>query len=516
MRDEPLPLTDRRIASWLFILTAVAYGYFFAGGGWNQNSQFDLTRAIVERRTLQIDAYVANTGDVSAYAGHFYSNKSPGTSFLAAIPYALCYAIEKPLGIDVDDPMVLTLNSYLCTFAVCGLLGALIALLLYRYARSQSPDGQRTTDDGRRNGPVWSATIALTIALGTQLFPYSTTLMAQVPSGALMFLAFLCARNRPLSAGVFGGLAALSNYLCVPALGVIALMGVARASRRRRAAVLLGIGAAPPLLSLAIYQKICCGGFLTTPISTMDRRFVVPRALFGIFRLPDPGAAYGVTISSYRGLFYFAPVLIMAIGGLIVWWRSRREMAQMGAILLIAAIFFGFNVTFNGWEGGFGIGARYLVPLIPLLGLAMLKVRGLLRPLTVALALLSAFLNFAAVAVDPQPSATIPRPMTQYILPLLFTGHFSERVPITAPWSARTFTGHASVNRLAIDEAIPFTRHAPGSPASEWASFNLGEPFFGAGSAMSLLPIVVILVAGAAAIVIRAGTSESMQSRARS
>ena len=35
--------------------------YFFAGGGWNQNSQFDLTRAIVERHTFAIDAYAGNT-----------------------------------------------------------------------------------------------------------------------------------------------------------------------------------------------------------------------------------------------------------------------------------------------------------------------------------------------------------------------------------------------------------------------------------------------------------------------
>jgi hypothetical protein len=116
------------------------------------------------------------------------------------------------------------------------------------------------------------------------------------------------------------------------------------------------------------------------------------------------------------------------------------------------------------------------------------------------MALVSLLLNFAAVAVDPQPSATIPRPMSQYILPLLLTGRFAPDVPITAPWSAATFTGHTSVNRMAVDEAVPFTRHPPGSPASEWASFNLGEAFFGAGSAMSLLPIAAILIFGSAVI----------------
>jgi hypothetical protein len=491
MPDEALSLSERRVASWLLILTAVAYAYFFAGGGWNQNSQFDLTRAMVEQRTFRIDRYAHNTGDVSTYAGHIFSNKSPGLSLLAAFPYAICYAVERSISIDVDDVIVQTLNCYLCTFIVCGLLGASVPFLLFRHARSR----------GEPSSPVWAATIALIVGLATQMWPYSTTLMTAVPTAALLFAAFLAAiQNRSLTSGAVAGIAAATNYLCVPLLCLFPLL----LPRRRRNAALFFGGALPSLLFLAIYQKICCGGFLTTPMSTMDQRFVNQRAILGIIKLPSLEAAWGITISPYRGLFYFAPVLVMGIGGAILWLRSRREWTQLAAISAISAFFFAFNVTFNGWEGGFGIGARYLVPLIPLFGLLMLELRGFLRPLTVALAVLSVLLNFAAVAVDPQPSGTIPRPVTQYILPLLLTGHFSPDIPITPPWSAATFTGHTSVNRLTVDEAIPFTRHPPGSPASEWASFNLGEPFFGAGSAMSLLPIGVILMFGAAAILRKA------------
>src|SRR5207253_694532 len=124
--------------------------------------------------------------------------------------------------------------------------------------------------------------------------------------------------------------------------------------------------------------------------------------------------------------------------------------------------------SFNGWEGGFSIGWRYLVPIIPLFGIAILYARRV--ALTIALGVLSFAINFAAAAVDPQPSGTIPRPLTQYIAPLLITGHFSPRVPITPPWSAETFTGHTSVNRLTYDEAVVFSRHASGSPESDWTS----------------------------------------------
>jgi hypothetical protein len=68
------------------------------------------------------------------------------------------------------------------------------------------------------------------------------------------------------------------------------------------------------------------------------------------------------------------------------------------------------------------------------------------------------------------------------------SGHFSPAVPITPPWSAATFTGHTSVNRMTLDQAIVFTRHAPDDSASEWASFNMGELATGPGDARSLIP----------------------------
>jgi hypothetical protein len=186
------------------------------------------------------------------------------------------------------------------------------------------------------------------------------------------------------------------------------------------------------------------------------------------------------------------------------WNRSRRAIAELGLITLLIAFWFLFNAGFNGWEGGFGIGSRYLVIAIPFFGLMILEVRGGLRHLVTAIGILSIFLSLAAVAVDPQPSGSIPRPMEQYLLPLLFTGRFSERVPLTPPWSAATFTGHTSVNRVAADEPAPFVTAAPDSAAAEWASFNLGEPFFGPGSAASLLPIVLIIVIASAAILRKA------------
>src|SRR5439155_5952343 len=231
--QNPKSIPDRQLAFWLFLLTFVTYAYFQAGGGWNQNSQFDLTRAIVERHTFAIDDYASNTGDVSRAGGHVYSNKSPALSWIAAIPYAILFAINPSDSIEA-----IILNTYILTALCVALAGALIPWMLYRYARRKGFSAP------------WSATIALTAALATQLLPYSTIFMLHVPSGAL--LLFALTSERRVLGGFAAGLATAMNYLCAPALIVLAV------TRKIRFVA----GAIAPLVLLAIYQKICFGSFL--------------------------------------------------------------------------------------------------------------------------------------------------------------------------------------------------------------------------------------------------------------
>lgn len=478
---EPLPLSiqhpdDRRIAEWLAILTFAVYSYFFAGGGWNQNATFDLTRAIVERHTFAIDAYAGNSGDVSFALGHIYANKAPALAWLAAIPYAPLYAFEHSRGADVGNAQLLTINVYICSLLCVALPGAFIPSMIFLYARRRGFD------------PLWPAVVALVIALGTQLLPYATIFMVHVPSAALLLFALTTPRRA--TAGFAAALAVAMNYLCAPALLAFAFAGP------RKSWLRYAVGALPPLAALLAYQRICFGSFFTTSVAVTDPRFLTHGAPLGILRWPSLPVLYAITMSPYRGFFFFAPLLVVAVFGFAAWWRRERILCALS--LIVIAIFFAFNASFNGWEGGFGVGGRYLVPLIPMFGIALLHIRR--RWLVCVMAAISFAINFAAAAVDPQPSATIPRPLTQYLVPLLLHGRFAETVPITPPWSAATFTGHTSVNRMTLDEAIVFARHEPGSDFSKWASFNLSELATAPGDARSLIPIALIILGGGFAI----------------
>lgn len=470
-------MSDRRVAAVAGVLVFATCAYFFGGGGWNQNAQFALTRAIVERQTIAIDAYRDATNDVSFSGGHVYANKAPGVSFLAVIPYAAIYAVERAAGIDTSDTQVVTLNAWLCTAIVCGGSASLIAVLLFVAARRAGvPSGR-------------AALVAVVAVIGTPILTYATMLYAHVPSALLLLIAFLCARERPLLAGLAAGAAVMTNYLCAPAAVIVGLWGAGVPSasaghparqaapgetpgargRDARPPLLFLLGALAPLALLASYHYTAFGSVFATAIDTMDRRFVDDRALFGIFRLPSAEAAWGITFSPYRGLFFLSPFLLLAFR---VWRRPDRQAAIIAAI---AAYFLVANASFNGWHGGWAIGPRYLIPVIPLL--ALLIVRDAFGAVAKALAAISVVLILLVTAVDPQPSHRIANPLTQWELPLL----------------AR---GQVGVNRQTMDQVRAFVKYPLGSPEAEWASFNIGELLV--RGPLSLVPLLVLLAAGGA------------------
>lgn len=67
----------------LFFLCFFSYGYFFHGGGANQNATYDQIRSVVEYGELSINRFAYNTHDISVYKGFVFPNKAPGLTFLS-------------------------------------------------------------------------------------------------------------------------------------------------------------------------------------------------------------------------------------------------------------------------------------------------------------------------------------------------------------------------------------------------------------------------------------------------
>jgi hypothetical protein len=111
---------SRRSASVLGAALLVSYAYFYQAGGWNQNSRFALVRAILERHTLQIDAYQAHTRDRALWRGHYYSDKAPGASLLALPAAGVARALSRAAGVEPGSLPGIGWTSYVATVATSG------------------------------------------------------------------------------------------------------------------------------------------------------------------------------------------------------------------------------------------------------------------------------------------------------------------------------------------------------------------------------------------------------------
>ena len=99
--DSPARSTWARLWTPKHILAfaiAVTYIAFPPMAGWNENSRFNLTRAIVDHGTLTIDTYRLNTGDKAQCGAHTCTDKAPGSSLVAVAPYALYHSYLKWTG----------------------------------------------------------------------------------------------------------------------------------------------------------------------------------------------------------------------------------------------------------------------------------------------------------------------------------------------------------------------------------------------------------------------------------
>ncbi|MFN2169453.1 MAG: hypothetical protein ACK2U9_24745, partial [Anaerolineae bacterium] len=488
----------RRPEAALFALTFVAYAYFYQAGGWNQNSRFDLTRAIVEQRTATIDRYHRNTGDLAcrgpegrcqhprpARGDHAYCDKAPGVSWLAAPAYAVVYAVA---GRERPSPRYLAVASYLSTVWAVAVPAALAVALLFSLlgALGLSPGG--------------CTAISLAYGLGTLAFPYATLFYGHQLVAALLAVALaLLVQARRGSAGEVGtgrlllvgvllGLAVAVEYPA--ALGVIPLSVYAATFVRPWKRLLwLVAGGAVMAIGLALYHLLVYGGPLSLPyqFSTQEHR---GQGFFMGLGAPSGEALWHILVSGYRGLFYSAPWLLLAIpGAVLALWRGRFR-AEMTVCLVVALLFVWLNASLVDWEGGWAMGPRYLVPAIPFLAILAAGLplslgagssssagEGPLTPkgkawhvagwaIAVGLAAYSTFLMLVGTAVKPEVDVRIRKPFSQFLL-------------------ERFYAGDLSVSTQSIDSASA----PPGGARQAW---NLGEKLLGLEGLSTLIPLALV------------------------
>ncbi|MFH0770585.1 MAG: hypothetical protein V1926_04365 [Candidatus Peregrinibacteria bacterium] len=160
------------VFSLLFLMYASVHTY----AGWNANSRLDLLHALTKEGTLYTDRYHNNTGDKAFTSGHYYSDKVPGTVFLALPAFTIASAMLYVTHTSIDSETGWGFTDWFATAGSVGLLAALGGVAIFSLL---------TNLIGRRS--------ALLVTLGTFLgslpFPYATSLFSHAGTIGLLSIA---------------------------------------------------------------------------------------------------------------------------------------------------------------------------------------------------------------------------------------------------------------------------------------------------------------------------------------
>lgn len=356
---------------YLFVLFVfLSYSFFISSGAsGNATRTAALTWSIVNLGALHIDAYQNVTVDKAFYGGHYYNAGEPGVSFLGVPVYFIYKSIGQFMNFPLGETGAPDLFSiYILRIFLISLPSALFCVVLHDYLK------QLSVSERMRYRAL------LLYAFCSPAFVYATLFYRHQLSAVITFYVFTIFfamkknsyENRKLFlAGLLSSLNFFCDYASVIPHGILFLYFLAGKGAWKRAWVYFS-GAVPFMVCFLGYNAVCFGNMFHTgdSYSLLTTKEAAGKNIFQFFLTfwkPDARAFYGVTLSPYRGLFYFLPLAILPFMGIkqLAGRRGyRQEVLLFFAIILIHVYFVS---TIADWMGALGFISRHLVIILPFL-----------------------------------------------------------------------------------------------------------------------------------------------------
>ena len=394
----------------LFLTVALVYAVHFAP---NVVRETYLAVALAEHGSIRVDPFLGLHPDLFEIPGRgAYIDSNPGASMLGAIPYAIArpvlerlYTLKPSLvaskpPVTYDDPrpnrtrfmnemrargmdVRLALAAAVIHLGFNVPLGGLAAVVMFLFLRARLR---------AERAALW---LALLFAFGTPVFFRSAFLNQNLVLAHLTLFAFVALvwradggvrpppleRGRLLIAGACLGMGLLCDYSAAPllvAFGVWVAFVAGRdegLTRALRAGAVFTVGAAGPIAVLLIYQYAAFGNPFLPAQAYMPSTELSVQGWNGV-HLPVPGLLWRNLVDPGYGLFAFCPMLGAAVFAPL--YRNRAGAATSSDELALisgaslALYLFSSSVAFASLQWNTGV--RYLVPLVPLLFVALVPV----------------------------------------------------------------------------------------------------------------------------------------------
>lgn len=364
----------------------------------NENVRLYMTAALVEEGSYRIDTIRERWGWVNDAAcvdtdpegelhpcesrrpapgveRAYYSVKAPGTSLLGVPAYALYHRLSNG---EVDQASA----TWILRVSATGLPFFCFLVFFYRWL------GGHTRSDFLRE------TVFLSAVLGSVLLGYSYLFASHTTSAVTAFGAFMllydARRERAYAtrwwvAPLAGFLAAMTTALEYPCffvtltLCVYALFAIRRPTR----VLFFVLGALLPTLAVAHFQWVAFGDPLSPGhlfVETPGLRAGHEEGFFGASQFHWE-AARAFIWDRRVGLAVMTPLTLLAPLGLVLALRRAQTRLEGIVVATLCVITYVAICLMNNWSGGWSLGPRYLVVLIPfLLWAALIALdRGLTR-----------------------------------------------------------------------------------------------------------------------------------------
>jgi hypothetical protein len=314
----------------------------------NPTSRALLAISLVEDHSYQVDRFKEWTEDKALINGHYYSDKAPLASWLAAPVYALSTALSGKSSTSYPQHSAIYSGAL-----VSGVIPALlfIALLWGALRRAEA-------------SPILSVLYIFAAVPCSMIGLYSGTFFGHVLGGILLVVAWkeLFHGRRPLLAGLALGLASCAEFPLLLFVPFLALALLLRPSANRgRDLLSFALGLAPGALLIAGHNFLTTGSLSEFAYKHVDSpSFQHMKTLYG-FKLPRLDALWGLTFSIAHGLLFHVPVLlVLAVASL----RRRKPMIRQATMKAAAILAYLLLVSsYQMWEGGWAFGPRHLIPI---------------------------------------------------------------------------------------------------------------------------------------------------------